>query len=162
MRLFTAEDLQCEKEAEHTADVLARDTLEHWDCTRRHAPEYAERLKSQMEYVYPWEAEGQMKLKFTVSELKKRTSLQEEAGEEMYQEPEVVPLIPRFLTEEETLTGASRGSAYHKLLELLDFTENYDDGAAGAGYQREQSCGKTDRGDGGLHPDRRYPAFPEL
>lgn len=51
-----------------------------------------------MEYVYPWEAEGQMKLKFTVSELKKRTSLQEEAGEEMYQEPEVVPLIPRFLT----------------------------------------------------------------
>lgn len=142
VRLFTAEDLQCEKEAEHTADVLARDTLEHWDCTRRHAPEYAERLKSQMEYVYPWEAEGQMKLKFTVSELKKRTSLQEEAGEEMYQEPEVVPLIPRFLTEEETLTGASRGSAYHKLLELLDFTENYDDGLLAQVIRENKAAGK--------------------
>ena len=142
VRLFTAEDLQSEKEAEHTADVLARDTLEHWDCTRRHAPEYAERLKSQMEYVYPWEAEGQMKLKFTVSELKKRTSLQEEAGEEMYQEPEVVPLIPRFLTEEETLTGASRGSAYHKLLELLDFTENYDDGLLAQVIRENKAAGK--------------------
>lgn len=142
VRLFTAEDLQCEKEAKHTADVLARDTLEHWDCTRRHAPEYAERLKSQMEYVYPWEAEGQMKLKFTVSELKKRTSLQEEAGEEMYQEPEVVPLIPRFLTEEETLTGASRGSAYHKLLELLDFTENYDDGLLAQVIRENKAAGK--------------------
>lgn len=127
VRLFTAEDLRSEKEAEDTADVLARDTLEHWDCTKQYAPEYGGQLKKQMDYVYPWEEEGQMKLKFTVSELKKRTVLGEEAGEEMYQEPDIVPLIPRFLTEEETLTGASRGSAYHKLLELLDFTEEYDE-----------------------------------
>ena len=33
-----------------------------------------------------------MKLKFTVSELKKRESLREEAGEELIQEPEIVPL----------------------------------------------------------------------
>ena len=52
-----------------------------------------------------------MKLKFTVSELKKRVSLAEEAGQEMYEEPEVVPLIPGFLKEEEALTGTSRGSA---------------------------------------------------
>lgn len=127
VRLFTAEDLRSEKEAEDTADVLARDTLEHWDCTKQYAPEYGGQLKKQMDYVYPWEEEGQMKLKFTVSELKKRTVLGEEAGEEMYQEPDIVPLIPRFLAEEETLTGASRGSAYHKLLELLDFTEEYDE-----------------------------------
>ena len=92
VRLFTAEDIRNEKEAEHTADVLARDTLEHWDCTKHHAPEYGKCLKEQMDYTYPWEAEGQMKLKFTVSELKKRTALREEAGEEMYQEPDVVPL----------------------------------------------------------------------
>ena len=57
----------------------------------------------------------------TVSELKKRKALQEEAGEEMYKEPQTVPLLPRFIKEEETLSGASRGSAYHKFLELLDF-----------------------------------------
>ena len=44
----------------------------------------------------------------------------------MYEEPDVIPLIPDFLKEEEALTGASRGSAYHKLLELLDFSSEYD------------------------------------
>ena len=45
----------------------------------------------------------------------------------MYREPEIVPLLPGFLQKEEELTGASRGSAYHKLLELLDFTVDYDE-----------------------------------
>lgn len=49
----------------------------------------------------------------------------------MYEEPEVIPLLPEFLKEEETLTGASRGSAYHKLMELLDFSEEYSAGAEG-------------------------------
>ena len=38
----------------------------------------------------------------------------------------MIPLLPKFLQGEEELTGASRGSAYHKLLELLDFTKQYD------------------------------------
>ena len=35
-------------------------------------------------------------MKFTVSELKKRKALQEEAGEEMYKEPQTVPLLPFY------------------------------------------------------------------
>ena len=34
----------------------------------------------------------------------------------------MVPLLPKFLKEEETLVGASRGTAYHRAMELLDFT----------------------------------------
>lgn len=37
----------------------------------------------------------------------------------------MVPLIPKFMQETEELKGASRGSAYHKVLELLDFSEEY-------------------------------------
>ncbi len=112
--------------AEAGAEELALSVLENWDCTGVYVPELREQLEEQMNYVYPQEAEGRMKLKFTVSELKKRSVLAEEAGQEMYEEPETVPLIPRFLREEEeSLTGASRGSAYHKLLELLDFTKDY-------------------------------------
>ena len=74
-----------------------------------------------------------MKLKFTVSELKKRIyageqmrEMQEDGGEELYQEPEIVPLVPGFMqNQKEGLTGASRGTAYHKLMELLDFTRQY-------------------------------------
>lgn len=52
--------------------------------------------------------------------------MQEDGGEELYQEPEIVPLVPGFMqNQKEGLTGASRGTAYHKLMELLDFTRQY-------------------------------------
>ena len=69
-----------------------------------------------------------MKQKFSVSELKKQAYEEEaeENGEVLYEE-EVVLLLPKFLVEEEeNLTGALRGTAYHRLLELLDFTKEYD------------------------------------
>ena len=69
-----------------------------------------------------------MKLKYTVSELKKSASLSgDEAltGECLIKEEEKT--IPEFLKSDKGLSGASRGSAYHKLLELLDFTKNYDE-----------------------------------
>ena len=37
-------------------------------------------------------------------------------------EQETGALVPRFLEETEGLTGAARGTAYHRLLELLPFT----------------------------------------
>ena len=86
-----------------------------------------EHLENQEQYQYPYADEQKLKLKFTVSELKKRAYLQEEGGEEIFEEPEVVPLIPQFLQEEESLTGASRGSAYHKVLELLDYERTYEE-----------------------------------
>ena len=92
-----------------------------------------ERLKEQFDYRYPYEEERGRKMKFTVSELKKsiymKETMQEENvpdGEFLYEEPEVVPLLPRFLQEEEEKGGAARGTAYHRVLELLDFTEEYD------------------------------------
>ena len=56
-----------------------------------------------------------------------------------------MPLIPRFLTEEEGLTGASRGSAYHKLLELLDFTVTYDEDGLKQAVDRFREQGKLTR-----------------
>ncbi len=58
-----------------------------------------------------------------------------------YEDPDVVPLIPRFLKEEEELTGASRGTAYHRLMELLDFTRDYDEDSL-----REAVCLYTEDG----------------
>ena len=45
----------------------------------------------------------------------------------MYREEEVIPLLPKFLQEEEELTGAPRGTAYHKVMETLDFAKEYDE-----------------------------------
>lgn len=112
---------------ETQTESLARDVLEHWNTDAIYHPQLHSKLKEQLEYSYPYEEEGRLKMKFTVSELKKHTYLSEEAGEELYEEPEVIPLLPRFLKEETKLTGASRGSAYHKLLELLDFAREYNE-----------------------------------
>lgn len=84
-------------------------------------------IQEQFSYLYPFEEEARMKLKYTVSELKKSAALsgsEMETGEQLIQEEEKI--IPAFLKEEEHLTGASRGSAYHKVLELLDFSKVYD------------------------------------
>lgn len=127
IRVFTGEDLDSEAAVKETSERLAMDVLKHWDTAGIYVPGLREHLSEQMDYVYPYSFQEKMKLKFTVSELKKRSALAEEAGEEMYTEPDTVPLLPGFLQEEEELTGASRGSAYHKLLELLDFTVDYDE-----------------------------------
>lgn len=142
IRTAGAEELR-PAETEIRGEEIAEDVFRHWDASKTELPEFRKRLDDQLDYSYPFENEGKMKLKFTVSELKKRAVLEEEAGEEMYEEPEVIPLLPAFMKEEEALTGASRGSAYHKLMELLDFREEYGaaDGAeklAGAvGHFRE-------------------------
>lgn len=128
IRIFTDTELKFAENVTWQTEQLALDVLKHWDTSKSYLPALGEKLEEQMDYVYPYQEDGKMKLKFTVSELKKRAYLEEEAGEEMYKEPEFVPLIPRFMQEEEEgLKGASRGSAYHKLLELLDFSIVYDE-----------------------------------
>lgn len=138
VRIFGRKDI-LPREEEYRAEILAEDVLRNWDDKQIFVPGMEVRLSEQIGFAYPYADEGNMKMKFTVSELKKRSFLAEEAGEEMYEEPVVVPLIPEFLKETDTLTGASRGSAYHKLLELLDFTEDYriKDGVESNGAGRE-------------------------
>ena len=69
--------------------------------------------------------------KTTVSELKKAGQKEEKNFSErdfsfpLYEleEENIIPYIPRFMKEEESLGGAARGTAFHKVMELLDFGE---------------------------------------
>lgn len=133
LRTLTVEDIVREEVEEEVTDKMSKALLEHWNTDVIYEPEMHKVLKEQFGYRYPYVQSRQQKLKFTVSELKKRVYLQEFLGEEieengelLYEEPDVVPLIPRFLQEEEELTGASRGTAYHRLMELLDFSKEYN------------------------------------
>lgn len=130
------------EEVERQGDVIARDVLEHWNTQNVYDEKLRVHLENQFGDSYPYADEQKLKLKFTVSELKKRAYLKEEGGEIVYEEPEVVPLIPRFLQQEEVLTGASRGSAYHKLLELLDFRREYDETSLADTIEEQRAEGK--------------------
>ena len=112
--------------AEEQAEQVAKDILENWNTENAYDDQLKEHLQEQFSYQYPYRQMQKWKLKFTVSELKKRAYLEEESGEEMIEEMPMVPLLPKFLQEEEEVKGASRGSVYHKVLELLDVTKDYD------------------------------------
>lgn len=127
IRVMGRTKLELSDLVENQAEYLAKEVLGNWDTEKVYQEQLHESLEEQLGYTYAFEKEGKLKLKFTVSELKKRAYLEEESGAVLYEEAEVVPLLPEFLKEEEELTGASRGSAYHKLLELLDFSRDYDE-----------------------------------
>ncbi len=78
------------------------------------------------EFVYPHESLNNLFVKTTVSELKKAAYLESEDGENtLYHEEEV--RVPKIIAESETGNGgAARGSAYHRVMELMDFEHIYE------------------------------------
>ncbi len=134
VRMFSFEDIVREEMAEETAEKITKAALEQWDTDRVYDEGMRKMLEEQFGYQYPYAESRARKLKFTVSELKKRVhfletledgEMEEQYGELLYEEPEIVPLIPKFLQEETELSGASRGTAYHRVMELLDFRKDY-------------------------------------
>lgn len=104
-------------------------------------------LKAYMEnsfaYRYPYENLQNLYTKTTVSELK-MAGMQEETdfSFKMYEEETVVPYLPGFLEQEERVSGSMRGSAFHKVMELFDFTKvtdlvNKDKNAASELFQSQ-------------------------
>ncbi|MGN0376981.1 MAG: helicase-exonuclease AddAB subunit AddA [Suilimivivens sp.] len=123
-------------------------------------------LSQKFERRYPYEALSNLFVKTTVSELKKAGAehLSDKSIDEMdkdergggrteaaftkvlYEEPEVVPYIPSFIKEKEGMSGTDRGSAYHKVMELLDLKKIYF-------LMREKSDAQTDRKSGLLEKE---------
>ena len=131
---------------------FVRKALEDWDTGKVYDPKMRENLEEQDGYAYPWPDPEGRRLKFTVSELKKRQYLRElaleepgEAGETPFEEPDVIPLLPRFRAGEAELTGASRGSAYHRVMELLDLTAAYDADSLAGAIEAMEGRGQIDR-----------------
>lgn len=81
------------------------------------------RLRERFAYQYPHAGLQKLYTKTTVSELKIAAMAEkDEAAFHTFEEKEVVPYIPAFRREQEKVSGAVRGSAFHRVMELLDFT----------------------------------------
>ena len=78
-------------------------------------------LRKRFAYRYPYRNLERLYTKTTVSELKiAAMEEKDEAAFHTFEEREVVPYIPVFRREEETVSGTVRGNAYHRVMELLD------------------------------------------
>lgn len=81
-------------------------------------------LSYRFSYRYPHENLKNLYTKTTVSELKK-AGMQEETdlSEHLFEDRPVVPYLPKFIENDERVTGSMRGSAFHKVMELFDFAK---------------------------------------
>lgn len=79
-------------------------------------------LRGCLNAVYPYAVLADLYTKTTVSELKIAAMAdRDEAAYHTFEEKEIQPYIPVFRRQEEQVSGAVRGNAYHKVMELLDF-----------------------------------------
>nr|WP_304974138.1 UvrD-helicase domain-containing protein [uncultured Acetatifactor sp.] len=84
--------------------------------------EAGRRLAERLNAVYPYAVLSDLYTKTTVSELKIAAMAdRDEAAFHAFEEKEVQPYIPQFRRGEEKISGAVRGNAYHRVMELLDF-----------------------------------------
>lgn len=120
VREFAIPDLvgvEIERQAEKK---LSKEELLGFDCGRVYDERYAAGLEEAFAFRYPHAADIGLHTKLSVSELKKRGQMIDE------EESSFLPTIPSFLLEEEGERkqggGAFRGTAYHRALELLDFS----------------------------------------
>lgn len=121
IKRFTPADMIAEEARAVAEGVLGREELLHWDTSRVYDEEMKQALDGHFSFRYPYVDWRDIPVKVSVSELKKQ-SIRDEEAYEPYHEPDVVPLRPRFMQEEETqLLGSGRGTAYHALMERLDF-----------------------------------------
>jgi len=102
---------------------------------------YSEKLKEEIRekigFTYPYESEKGLKIKLSVSELKRLEQLYDEDMGVTLQEPAKIvdaglpeATLPDFIRQGKTaISGTAKGSLYHKLLEKLDLTriDSYND-----------------------------------
>lgn len=112
-----------------TEKKLGKESLLSWNSEKVSNKEIRSIVEDRLSYTYPFEEETRIHSKMSVSEIKKLSYIEEaeeeQSAELIDEETEAVAeevLLPNFMKEEVPLTGAGRGTAYHKVLELLDFT----------------------------------------
>ena len=83
-----------------------------------------EKLQENLNFEYEHKNLQGLYAKTSVSELKmKAMEESDEAAFRLFEEPEVVPYVPAFIEEKGEVTGTARGNAYHRVMELLDFSK---------------------------------------
>lgn len=105
--------------------------------------EFDRSLKEKFSFVYPYESLSGLYTKTTVSELKKAGQNEEmDFSFHLIEEEEIVPYIPGFMKEEKKVSGVTRGSAMHKMMELIRLETVTDRRGILAQMEEERKAGR--------------------
>lgn len=129
IRVMEIQELLVQELQKQTGDEISRFYLEHFDKEKVCEAQAADVLKEHLEGTYPLKESKRIPIKLTVSQLKRQSEQFESSGdgEELFERPkeEMEILVPEFLKKEENVQGAARGTAYHTVLQYLDFTSAF-------------------------------------
>lgn len=117
-----------------TRELEEKEGYLNWDTGKVYDPDTKKELEESFSYVYPYKHLARIPSKVTVSEVKRIRTEEDEESLNLYpdsgkdqetvsgeEEPEE-GYVPAFMrTEQEELKGAERGTAYHAVLERLDY-----------------------------------------
>ena len=117
-----------------TRELEEKEGYLNWDTGKVYDFDTKKELEESFSYVYPYKDLARIPAKVTVSEVKRIQTEEDEESLNLYpdsgkdqktvsgeEEPEE-GYVPAFMrTEQEELKGAERGTAYHAVLERLDY-----------------------------------------
>lgn len=115
---------EAEVKEKHQTDIIS--DLKNYEISDEAV---STKIKENFDFVYPYEAEIHMPSKASVTEIKKQSMTYEEEidGNTLFEKelelPELIPEFARDDVKEKSLYGAKRGTAYHRVFELLDVSK---------------------------------------
>ena len=123
------EDIAKDKVEEGICLISRKESLLYEMENTQNLKEMSDALKEQLTFTYAHQNMQKLYTKTTVSELKiaaihsglEKENRQEEAVA-MFPDPEIKQIVPNFAKKKEKVSGTQRGSAYHRVMELLDFS----------------------------------------
>ena len=152
-------------------EQMERQELEQWDADQVYDGEIRKEIQERFSFSYPYDYLKEIPVKVSVSELKKRnwhgeydreeTIIQEgDVQDPDKNETDMVPVIPRFMQKtQEEFTGAARGTAYHRIMECMDYSRPVSEKT----FQRRASgAEETEPGGSAVYSGKGYRMLFEI
>lgn len=124
--LYHEEDLSMEKAGQQFDRMLAKEMLSQRIEHSTEPAEKAQELTEKIQFAYPHPELSGLYTKTSVSELKMAALHEDEQTEVMFETEKESAVVPLFMQKEQKVSGTTRGTAYHRLMELLDFKAYVD------------------------------------
>lgn len=141
--LYDLEDLAGQNRQIEKARAIYKEELYFWNTNIVWDKEFANEIEKKFSYNYAYDNLSKIHATMSVSELKKQSQMQEEEGiVDLYAIPEETKVVPRFIMEqEEQVSGAWRGTVYHRVMEKIQYKLSIDEEEV-----KHQLCDMVERG----------------
>lgn len=156
----TVEDLLLQEIRGQVQKRKAGEELLSMDKDAVYDDAYRKLLAAHLGFIYPFIIEQTLPAKMSVSDVKLR-HYEEEQGHALYKEPEIIPYIPAFMqgSRQTESGGALRGTAYHRMMECLDYKAAVEGISCGEQIKLLMARGMLSREDADMLRSSDFDAF---